>query len=122
MSQDRRRHRSSIREKALDLSLCAAARSARIAGVVLADSRGLLVASSMKGPGAEMLAAAGAVLASTGLMPEFCGPRLPSRIVARKLRHNREVFCLCAAGEPREARTAVRLAGICVKRILRTGG
>jgi len=119
MPAERRRHRSNAREKALDLSLCAAARDARVAGVVLADARGLLIASNFKGPAAEMLAAAGAVLASTGEVPEFCGPRLPSRIVARRVRCQQETFTLCAAGDPRDGRTALRLASACVRRILR---
>jgi hypothetical protein len=104
----------------LDLSLCAAAHAARVAGVVLADAGGLLVASSMKGPEAELLAAAGAVLASTGQVPESCGPRLPSRIVARRVRFGSQVLCLCAAGDRKDGRTAIRLAGISVQRILRT--
>ncbi len=118
MLQERRKHRSNCRGKALDLSLCAAARGAHVAGVVLADARGLLIASNLKGPAAEMLAAAGAALAYSGRVPEFCGPRLPSRIVARRVSCEHEMLCLCAAGDPRDGRIAVRLASISVRRIL----
>jgi hypothetical protein len=119
MLRERRRHRAETTEKALDLSLCAAARTARVAGVVLSDSRGLLVASSIKGPAADLLAAAGAQLAASGKAPEFAGPRLASRMVARHVRVDRQVLCLCAAGEPSDARAALRLADAAVRRILR---
>ena len=104
----------------MTLSLCAAARKARIAGVVLCDKKGALIAGSFKGPAAEFLAAAGAALATTGTVPDVYGPRLRSRMVAKRLRNKRGVLCLCAAGAPDDCDNALRVASASVGRILRT--
>lgn len=120
MIQERRRHRSSTRQEALTLSLCAAARKAGVGGVVLADDTGQLIAGSFKGPGAALLAAAGLMLSVTGRIPEVFGPRLRTRMVAKRLRSRDGVLCLCATGGPQEADEALRFASASVGRILRT--
>jgi hypothetical protein len=120
MIQERRRHRSDSRREALTLSLCAAARKAGIAGVVLCDKKGALIAGSFKGPAAQLLAAAGAALTATGEVPDVYGPRLRTRMVAKRLRNRQGVLCLCAAGAPDDCDMALRVASAGVGRILRT--
>jgi len=118
---ERRRKRSSFAGLALQYWLNAVAQRKRLMAIVLADSAGLVVASSFKGPEAEELAALAPLLARSGerdAVLEASIPDLPLKIEPMKI--DRTALYLCAVGAPDRMGTGLRLAKGGVQRILTT--
>jgi hypothetical protein len=117
---ERRRKRSSFSGLALQYWLAAIAQRDRLFALVVADSAGLLVAASMKGPEAEELAAIAPLL----VRPMSDGPsgsdhpRVP--MVIRKMRLDQASLFLCAVGNQEKSQTSLRMAEDGVRRILAT--
>jgi hypothetical protein len=120
MLRERRRKRSSFAGLALQYWLNAVANQKRLMALVLADSAGLLVASSFKGPEAEELAALAPLLARPGEpgAPLEEAPELPVEI--HPMRVDRTSLYLCAVGNRARGRDCLRLAASGVRRILVT--
>lgn len=120
MLTERRRKRSSFAGLALQYWLGAVARQNRLMALVLADSAGLLIASSFRGPEAEELAAMAPLLARPGQpgAPLEEAPRLPLEI--QPLRIDRTSLYLCAIGERGRIGDGLKKAAGGVRRILTT--
>lgn len=120
MHPERRRKRSSYFSLALQYWLSAVAQRKRQMAMVLADSAGLLVASSFKGPEAEELAAMAPLLSAPGGpdAPLTDAPRLPYQV--HRMAIDRTSLFLCAVGDRPGRDEALRLAESGVRRILTT--
>jgi hypothetical protein len=120
MFRERRRKRSSYTCLSLQYWLNAVAQRKRLMAIVLADSAGLLVASSFKGPEAEELAAMAPLLADAGHpdAPLEAVPEMPMAI--QKMHVDRTSLFLCAVGEQHRSREGLQLAAGGVQRILTT--
>ena len=117
MTGERRRKRSSFSGLALQYWLGAVAQRKQLMALVLADSAGLLVAASFRGPEAEELAAIAPLLARPG-DPLDSVPSVPVEI--RPLRIDRTSLYLCAVGDRRRTADGLSLAVHGVERILTT--
>lgn len=120
MTHERRRKRSSFAGLALQYWFRAVASRKRLMALVLADSAGLLVASSFQGPEAEELAALAPLLARPGQPGAALesAPRVPLEI--RPMQIDRTSLYLCAVGDRRRTEDGLRLAEGGVHRILTT--
>jgi len=111
---ERRRKRSSFWGLALQYWLGAVSRRTKLVGLVLADSAGLLVASSLRGPEAEELAAMAPLVARPR---ETASPRLPMSV--KRITIDRSQLYLCAVGGSNHER-GLQLAENGIQRILIT--
>lgn len=120
MYAERRRKRSNFAGLALQYWLSSVARQQGIFGLVLADSAGLLVASSLRGPEAEELAAIAPLLAADGDRGEstFQPEDLP--IVVHRTEVDRSQLFLCAVGDSERVQQGMSTAAGGVQRILTT--
>ncbi|MCB9556203.1 MAG: hypothetical protein H6707_08890 [Deltaproteobacteria bacterium] len=111
MTLERRRRRSSFAGLALRYWFAAIAKRTRLFGLVLADSAGFLVASNLRGPEAEELAAIAPLLGRPSQQAE-----VPVSVVSVRV----EEVCLylCAIGDESPRNAALRLAEGGVQRIL----
>jgi hypothetical protein len=118
MLNERRRKRSSFAGLALQYWLSAVARKKKMMALVLADSAGLLVASSFNGPEAEELAALAPLLARAGEegAPLESKPDVPLTI--RPMQFYRDSMYLCAVGNRRRGNDTLNEAAEGVDRIL----
>jgi hypothetical protein len=118
MHVERRRKRSSYSGLALQYWLSSVANQQQLFALILADAAGLLVASSLRGPEAEELAAVAPLLAR----PDESGLNVAERgnvpVVVHKVLFEQSSFFLCAVGERQKSRRSVRLAEGGVRRIL----
>lgn len=120
MYHERRRKRSSYTCLSLQYWLNAVAQRKRLMALVLADSAGLLVASSFRGPEAEELAAMAPLLANPGhpTAPLDSVPEMPLAI--KPMCIDRTSLFLCAVGEQHRSKEGLNLAAGGVQRILTT--
>jgi len=118
MNRERRRKRSSFTALALQYWLNAVAQRKKLMALVLADSAGLLVAASFRGPEAEELAALAPLLARPGqpLAALEEAPSLPLEI--RPMHIERASLYLCAVGDLTRTGDGLRVAETGVHRIL----
>lgn len=118
MFHERRRKRSSFAGLALQYWLKSVARRKNIMALVLADSAGLLMASSFGGPEAEELAAMAPLLARAGEegAPLETQPDIPLTI--RPMQVYRDSLYLCAVGNRRRGNDSLHEAIGGVQRIL----
>lgn len=118
MTRERRRKRSSFTALALQYWLNAVAQRNKLMALVLADSAGLLVAASFRGPEAEELAALAPLVASPGrqLAALEEAPSLPMEI--RPMSIDRASLYLCAVGDLTRTGDGLRIAEGGVQRIL----
>lgn len=117
MHVDRRRKRSNYAGLALQYWFASVARRARLLGLVLGDSAGMLVASNIRGPEAEELAALAPLLArdrDPGLSP----PDVP--VAIKRMQIDRTALFLCAVGGGGQRSSGLRWAESGVHRILTT--
>lgn len=118
MNTERRRKRSSYYGLSLKYWLSSIASQQRLFALVLADTGGLLVASSLVGPEAEELAAVAPLLAR----PDETGASLSARrdvpVVVHKVLLEGSSLYLCAVGGKQQSQRSVRLAEGGVRRIL----
>jgi len=117
MYVERRRKRSSFAGLALQYWLNSIAQKKHLFALVVSDSAGLLIASSLHGPEAEELAAVAPLLArpgENGVQLEH--PEIP--VVIHKLQVDRSSLYLCAVGDRARGRESIRLAASGVRRIL----
>jgi hypothetical protein len=118
MHVERRRKRSSYSSLALQYWLSSIASQQEVFALILADAAGLLVASSLRGPEAEELAAVAPLLAR----PDDSGLNVAERgdvpVVIHKVLFDQSSFFLCAVGDRGRSRRSVRLAEGGVRRIL----
>ncbi len=120
MFAERRRKRSNFAGLALQYWLTNIARQKDVFGLVVADSAGLLVASSLKGPVAEELAAIAPLLDRSGGQPTVRSKLSSVPIMIHKVVVDRCLLYVCAIGEGIRGEESVRLACGGVKRILTT--
>jgi hypothetical protein len=120
MQVERRRKRSSFASLSLQYWLSAVAQQKKLMALVLADSAGLLVASSFHGPEAEELAAMAPLLARPGEpdSPLMELPQLPVEIQPMSV--DCTSLYLCAVGDRARIPDGMRLAAGGVLRILTT--
>ena len=119
MLSERRRKRSNFAGLALQYWLSTIARQKGVKGLVVADSAGLLVASSIRGPVAEELAAIAPLLDRSG--PHTVKSKLTSLpIMMHKVMIDRSLLYVCSIGDSMRNEESVRLACGGVKRILTT--
>jgi hypothetical protein len=120
MIRERRRKRSSYIGLSLQYWLASVAQRKKLMALVLADSGGLLVASSFKGPEAEELAALAPLLARPG-EPGAALERAPNvPLAVRPMRIDQTSLYLCAVGNQSSREEGIRLAVGGVRRILAT--
>lgn len=117
MTTERRRKRSSFSGLALQYWLAAVARRKKLFGLVLADSAGLLVASNLRGPEAEELAAVAPLVARPGAA--WTGDADVPMLVQR-MTIDRTLLYLCAVGHGEQRADALNLASSGIQRILLT--
>ena len=120
MFADRRRKRSNFAGLALQYWLNTIAQQKGVFGLVVADSAGLLVASSLKGPVAEELAAIAPLLDRSSGKPSVRSKLSRVPIMIHKVMIDRSLLYVCAIGEGERGHDSVRLACGGVKRILTT--
>jgi len=120
MYLERRRKRSNYTSLALQYWLAAVARRSQLFALVLADPAGLLIASSLRGPEAEELAAVAPLIARPDEKGESVQARGEIPIVIQKLDVDRSTLFLCAVGERQSSRAGLRSATAGVRRILAT--
>jgi hypothetical protein len=117
MHVERRRKRSSFAGLALQYWLNAIAQKKRLFALVVSDSAGLLIASSLHGPEAEELAAIAPLLGRSGEDGmQLDRPDIP--VVVHKLQVDHSSLYLCAVGDRARGQESVRLAAGGVRRIL----
>jgi hypothetical protein len=120
MLAERRRKRSSFAGLALQYWLAAVARRRKIAALVLADSAGLLVAASFRGPEAEELAALAPLMARSGSCDGVLDRPVDLPFVVYPVRVDRSSLYLCAVGGDPGGEAVLRLAEGGIQRILTT--
>ena len=120
MFAERRRKRSNFAGLALQYWLNTIATQKGVFGLVVADSAGLLVASSLKGPVAEELAAIAPLLDRAGGQHTVESQLSKVPIMIHKVVIDRSELYVCAIGEGVRSDESVRLACGGVKRILTT--
>jgi len=121
MNVERRRKRSSYSQLALQYYLSSVAQRQKLFALVLADSAGLLVASSLQGPEAEELAAVAPLLAR----PDEAGDQAVAErnqipVVIRRMPVAKSSLLLCAVGEKDRSVEGIAQAAGGVSRILTT--
>ena len=120
MFAERRRKRSNFAGLALQYWLTTIARQKGVFGIVVADSAGLLVASSLKGPVAEELAAIAPLMDRSTGQPTVRTKLAKVPIMIHRVMIDRSLLYVCAIGEGNRSEDSVRLACGGVKRILTT--
>jgi hypothetical protein len=120
MFLERRRKRSNYVGLALQYYLAAVAKRSQLFALVLADPCGLLVASSLRGPEAEELAAVAPLIARPDEQGETVQERAEIPIVIQRLDVEQSSLFLCAVGERQSSRAGLRSAAAGVRRILST--
>ena len=117
MHVERRRKRSSFAGLALQYWLSSIVQKKRLFALVVSDSAGLLIASSLHGPEAEELAAVAPLLGRPGEDGvQLDRPDIP--MVVHKLEVDRSSLYLCAVGDRIRGKESIRLAASGVRRIL----
>lgn len=118
MVPERRRKRSNFAGLALQYWLASIARRQGLFALVLADSAGLLVASNLRGPEAEELAALAPLLArpEERAPARQVEPELPVQVLPLTI--DRARLYLCAVGDRHRAGEGARTAVGGVERIL----
>lgn len=121
MHLERRRKRSTYKALALQYWMASVARRNRVVAMILADTSGLLVAGSMKGPEAEELAAVAPLLMRENEQGETVADRhrLPMSIDRLDVAGNS--LYLCAVGEGERCRQGIGQVRNGIERILDEG-
>ena len=118
MHVERRRKRSNFAGLALQYYLASVARRTRVVSLVVADSAGLLVASSMKGPEADELAAIAPLLMRSDEEGSCPVDRHKLPLVIEKVPVDRSSLFVCAVGIQQRCADSVKQAKSGVRRIL----
>ena len=120
MSAERRKQRSQLYDRSLRFWLAAEARRAELAGFVLADSSGLVLASSRDAPEVEEVAALAPLLSR----PDDTGQSLAQQhqipVSIQEMVVENSLLYLCALGDEERCEGGLESAAPGIRRILAT--
>ena len=119
MRRNRRKKRSNNLTAALTLWLASLASRLRIPGLILLDLSGLVIASNLRGPKTDELAALVPLLARRGTDGVRPMDRHRVPLAIQLMEHEGGTLYVCAVGERVRRESGARIAALGIRRILR---